>query len=335
MKAYRLHAFEGPDAIRWEDLPTPEPGPGQIRVRVRATSLNFRDLMISKGIYNPRLKLPLIPLSDGAGEVSAVGTGVTRYRLGDRVVSAFMPGWVDGEPTDTKVRSALGGEVDGMLAEEVVLPETGVLPIPSHLSFEEAATLPCAAVTAWNALFETGSLQPGDSVLVQGTGGVSIFALQFARMAGARVIATSSSDAKLARVKEMGASDLINYRTTPDWDKPVRQLTGGVGVDAIVEVGGAGTLPLSIRCVKLGGYVALIGVLTGGGEFNPMPVLMRHIRLQGIFVGSVQMFAGMLKAIEVAQMRPVIDRVFPFEQAIDALKHMESGSHFGKVVIRV
>ncbi len=335
MKAYRLHAFEGPDAIRWEDLPTPEPGPGQIRVRVRATSLNFRDLMISKGIYNPRLKLPLIPLSDGAGEVSAVGTGVTRYRLGDRVVSAFMPGWVDGEPTDTKVRSALGGEVDGMLAEEVVLPETGVLPIPSHLSFEEAATLPCAAVTAWNALFETGSLQPGDSVLVQGTGGVSIFALQFARMAGARVIVTSSSDAKLARVKEMGASDLINYRTTPDWDKPVRQLTGGVGVDAIVEVGGAGTLPLSIRCVKLGGYVALIGVLTGGGEFNPMPVLMRHIRLQGIFVGSVQMFAGMLKAIEVAQMRPVIDRVFPFEQAIDALKHMESGSHFGKVVIRV
>ncbi len=335
MKAYRLHAFEGPDAIRWEDLPTPEPGPGQIRVRVRATSLNFRDLMISKGIYNPRLKLPLIPLSDGAGEVSAVGTGVTRYRLGDRVVSAFMPGWVDGEPTDTKVRSALGGEVDGMLAEEVVLPETGVLPIPSHLSFEEAATLPCAAVTAWNALFETGSLQPGDSVLVQGTGGVSIFALQFARMAGARVIATSSSDAKLARVKEMGASDLINYRTTPDWDKPVRQLTGGVGVDAIVEVGGAGTLPLSIRCVKLGGYVALSGVLTGGGEFNPMPVLMRHIRLQGIFVGSVQMFAGMLKAIEVAQMRPVIDRVFPFEQAIDALKHMESGSHFGKVVIRV
>ncbi len=335
MKAYRLHAFEGPNAIHREELPTPEPGPGQIRVRVRATSLNFRDLMISKGIYNPKLKLPRIPLSDGAGEVSAVGAGVTGFQVGDRVVSAFMPGWVDGPPTDAKVRSALGGEVDGMLAEEVVLPESGVLPIPAHLSFEEAATLPCAAVTAWNALFETGSLQPGDSVLVQGTGGVSIFALQFARMAGARVIATSSSDAKLARVKEMGASDLINYRTTPDWDKSVRQRTGGVGVDAIVEVGGAGTLPLSTRCVKLGGYIALIGVLTGAGDFNPIPLLMRHIRLQGIFVGSVQMFAGMLKAVEVAQMRPVIDRVFAFEETVDALKHLESGSHFGKVVITV
>lgn len=335
MKAYRLPTFDGPDAIQIEDLPTPEPGPGQVRVRVRATSLNFRDLMISRGLYNPRLKLPVVPLSDGAGEVSAVGDGVSRFRVGDRVVSAFMPGWHDGPPNEEKARSALGGDVDGMLAEEVILPEMGILPIPAHLSFAEAATLPCAALTAWNALFESGNLRPGDSVLVQGTGGVSIFALQFARMAGVRVIATSSSDAKLARVREMGASDVINYRTTPDWDRSVRKLTAGRGVDAIVEVGGAGTLPLSTRSVKLGGYIALIGVLAGAGDFNPVPLLMKQIRLQGILVGSVRMFASMLMAIEVAQMRPVVDRVFSFEQAAEALKYLESGAHFGKVVITV
>jgi NADPH:quinone reductase-like Zn-dependent oxidoreductase len=333
MKAYRLHEFGGPQSLRLEERPAPEPGPGQVRVRIRAGSLNFRDLMISKGVYNPKLKLPLIPLSDGAGEVSAVGDGVTRFRVGDRVVSAFMPGWVEGPPTDAKVRSALGGDIDGVLAEEVVLPEAGLLPIPAHLSFEEAATLPCAAVTAWNALLETGGIRPGDSVLVQGTGGVSIFALQFARLAGARVIATSSSDAKLSRVQEMGASDLINYKATPDWDKRVRELTGGRGVDMIIEVGGAGTLPMSTRSIKLGGYIALIGVLTGAGDFNPIPLLMRNIRLQGIFVGSVQMFASMLKAIEISRLRPVVDRVFPFDQAVDAMKYLESGAHFGKVVI--
>jgi len=335
MKAYRLHAFGGPDSLTCEDLPSPEPGFGQVRVRLRAASLNFRDLMISKGIYNPKLKLPLIPLSDGAGEVAAVGEGVTRFRVGDRVVSAFMPGWVDGPPTEAKVRSALGGEADGVLAEEVVLPEAGLLPIPVHLSFEEAATLPCAALTAWNALVETGGIRPGDSVLVQGTGGVSIFALQFARLAGARVIATSSSDEKLARARELGASDGINYKTTPAWDKRVRELTGGQGVDRIIEVGGAGTLPLSTRAIKLGGYIALIGVLTGAGEFNPIPLLMKNLRLQGIFVGSVAMFESMLKAIEASRLRPVIDRVFPFEQAVEALKYLESGAHLGKIVIAI
>ncbi len=335
MKAYRLQTFGGPESLKLEGLPSPEPGIGQVLVRVRAASLNFRDLMVSRGVYNPKLKLPLIPLSDGAGEVAAVGEGVTRFRVGDRVVASFMPGWTEGPPTELKVRSALGGEVDGMLAEEVVLPETGLLPIPAHLSFEEAATLPCAAVTAWNAIVETGGIRPGDSVLVQGTGGVSIFALQFARLAGARVIATSSSDSKLARLVEMGASEVINYRTTPAWDKPVRQLTGGIGADMIVEVGGAGTLPLSTRAIKLGGYIALIGVLTGAGDFNPIPLLMRNIRLQGIFVGSVGMFASMLKAIEVSQLRPVVDRVFPFDQAVDALKYLESGAHFGKVAIAI
>lgn len=333
MKAYRLHAFGGPDSLRCEDLPSPEPAPGQVGLRLRAASLNFRDLMIAKGIYNPKLKLPLIPLSDGAFEVAALGEGATRFRVGDRVVSAFMPGWIEGPPTEAGARSALGAEAGGVLAEEVVLPEAGLLPIPDHLSFEEAATLPCAAVTAWNALVETGGIRPGDSVLVQGTGGVSIFALQFARLAGARVIATSSSDAKLARVREMGASDGINYKATPDWDRRVRELTGRRGVDTIVEVGGAGTLPQSTRAIKIGGYIALIGVLTGGGEFNPMSLLMKNIRLQGIFVGSVRMFDSMLRAIETNLMHPVVDRVFPFDQAVEALKYLESGSHFGKVVI--
>lgn len=337
MKAYRLPAFNGPRSLERVDLPSPEPGPGQVRVRLRAASLNYRDLMISKGVYNPRLRLPLIPLSDGAGEVAAVGDGAGRFRVGDRVMSAFMPGWPAGEPTEARVRSALGGEVDGVLAEETVLPESGLLPIPEHLSFEEAATLPCAAVTAWNALVETGGIRPGNSVLVQGTGGVSLFALQFARMAGARVIATSSRDDKLARALELGASDGINYRTTPDWEKRVRELTGGVGVDMIVEVGGVGTLPRSARAIKLGGYIALIGVLTGtgAGDFNPLPLLMRNIRLQGIFVGSVAMFESMAAAIATAGMRPVVDRIFPFDQAVAALEYLESGAHFGKVVIAI
>ncbi len=214
-----------------------------------------------------------------------------------------------------------------------MLPETGLLPIPAHLSFTEAATLPCAAVTAWNALMEAGGVRPGDSVLTQGTGGVSLFAVQFARLAGARVIATSSSDEKLAKVRKLGASDGINYKTTPDWDKRVRELTGGQGVDLIVEVGGAGTLPRSTRAIKLGGQIALIGILTGAGEFNPISVLMKSIRLQGIFVGSVRMFESMLRAVELSQLRPVVDFVFPFDQAVEALKYLESGAHFGKVVI--
>jgi NADPH:quinone reductase-like Zn-dependent oxidoreductase len=333
MKAYRLHAFGGPESLQCDELPSPEPGPGQVRLRLRAASLNFRDLMMSKGIYNPKLKLPLIPLSDGAFEVAALGEGAMRFRVGDRVMSAFMPGWLDGPPSEAGARSALGAEAAGVLAEEVVLPAAGLLPIPVHLSFEEAATLPCAAVTAWNALVDTGGIRPGNSVLIQGTGGVSIFALQFARLAGARVIATSSSDEKLARVREMGASDGINYKATPDWDKRVRELTDRQGVDMIVEVGGAGTLPQSTRAIKIGGYIALIGVLTGGGEFNPISLLMKNIRLQGIFVGSVRMFESMLKAIEVSQLHPVVDRVFPFDQAVEALKYLESGAHFGKVVI--
>jgi NADPH:quinone reductase-like Zn-dependent oxidoreductase len=275
-----------------------------------------------------------VPLSDGAGEVAAVGDGVTRVRAGDRVAGCFMPAWVDGEPTEAKARSALGGGGTGMLAEYVVLPAEGLVRCPDHLSDEEAATLPCAAVTAWHALVTEGGVKAGDVVLTQGTGGVSVFALQFARRLGARVIATSGSDAKLARVVQMGASDGINYKTTPEWGGRARELTG-LGVDHVVEVGGAGTMPESMRAVRMGGRVSLIGVLSGAGQFNPTPVLMKNLRVQGIFVGSREMFEAMNRAIALHKMRPVVDRVFPLSEARAALHHMEGGSHFGKVVIRV
>jgi NADPH:quinone reductase-like Zn-dependent oxidoreductase len=246
-----------------------------------------------------------------------------------------MQKWISGPVDDEKAGSAMGGAINGMLAERVCLNAEGLTRFPEHLSFEEAATLPCAAVTAWNALFRSGGLRPGESVLVQGTGGVSIFALQFAKMAGARVIATSSSDAKLERLKLMGADHLINYKATPEWDKAVRELTGGVGADHIVEVGGAGTLPHSIRAIRRGGHIALIGVLTGGGEIDPRPILMKAIRLQGIYVGSREMFEEMDRAIVQSGLRPVIDRVFGFEEIAAAMKHMESGAHFGKVCVRL
>jgi NADPH:quinone reductase-like Zn-dependent oxidoreductase len=336
MKAFRVHEFGGPDALRCEEVPNPTPGPGEVLVRVAAVSLNYRDLLMSRGTYNPKLKPPYIPVSDGSGEVVATGAGVTRFKPGDKVVAAFMPDWVDGPPDEEKARSALGGGGVGLLAEQAVLPAHGLVPVPSHLSIEEAATLPCAGVTAWNSLFENARVRPGDTVLVQGTGGVSIFALQLARLAGAHVIATSSSDQKLARARELGAADGINYKTTPDWDRRARALTGGKGVDHIIEVGGAGTLAQSMRAVRLGGCIALIGVLSGvSAEVNPMPVLMKSICVQGIFVGSRAMFEAMNRAIAASQMRPVVDRVFDFEQAPQALKHLESGAHFGKIVIRI
>jgi NADPH:quinone reductase-like Zn-dependent oxidoreductase len=321
------------DALTIADRPQPEPGPGQVLVRMKAWSLNYRDLMLIKGQYNPKLKLPFVPLSDGAGEVAAVGPGVRRVKVGDRVASCFMQDWVGGEPSDAKGKSALGGALPGVLAEYAVLEEDGVVSVPSHLSDEEAATLPCAALTAWHALVESGRVKAGDSVLVQGTGGVSLFALQFAKMHGARVIATSSHEEKLARVRQMGASDGINYKQVPEWGDKVRELTGG-GVDHVVEVGGAGTLNQSLRAVRTAGHVALIGVLAGPGNVNPLPVLMKSIRIHGIFVGSRDMFEAMNRAIALQQMHPVIDRVFPFTEIRQALRHMESGSHFGKICLR-
>lgn len=335
MKVYRLQEFSGPDGWKLEDAPSPKPGPGEVLVRMRAASLNFRDLMISRGVYNPHFKLPLVPLSDGAGEVVENGPGAARFRPGDRVSCNFMARWVDGPLDDLKARSALGGEVPGVLAEEVVLPECGLVGVPDSLSFEEAAALPCAGVTAWHGLFETGGVRPGQTVLTQGTGGVSIFALQFAKAAGLRVIVTSSSDAKLERARAMGAAETINYKSNPDWEKAARELTGGRGVDLVVELGGAGTLPKSLRAVKTGGTIAMIGVLSAGEGVDPVPILIRGIRLQGVFVGSRAMYESMLRAIEFHALKPVIDRVFPLDQAVDALRHLAGGSHFGKVVIGI
>lgn len=336
MRAYEIRDGFGLDHLVPVERPDPVPGPGEVLIRLRAVSLNYRDLLIIRGQYNPKLPLPRIPVSDGVGEVVATGAGVSRWKPGDRAAGLFMPAWQDGECTPEAAASALGGLVDGLLADRAVLPEDGLIEVPAHLGDEEAATLPCAALTAWNALFHQGRVRPGDVVLTQGTGGVSLFALQFARMAGARVIITSSRDEKLARAMEMGASDGINYRTTPEWDDRVLELTGGRGVDHVVELGGAGTLPRSLRAVRMNGAVSLIGVLTGvGGEVNPMPVLMKSVRLQGIFVGSRTMFEAMNRAIAQSGLRPVVDKVFPFDQAREALATMEGGSHFGKIVIRM
>ena len=335
MRAWRFNEAFGQENLKIAQLPEPAAGPGQAVVKVRACSLNYRDLVVSKGGYGNAVRPPLIPLSDGAGEVVAVGPGVSRVRPGDRVAGIFMQQWIEGPPDDAKAASAMGGAIDGMLAEKVCLSAEGLVHFPEHLSFEEAATLPCAAVTAWNALFRSGGLRPGETVLVQGTGGVSTFALQFAKMAGARVIATSGSEAKLERLRLMAADDVINYKTTPEWDKPVRAMTGGTGVDHVVEVGGAGTLPLSVKAVRRGGHIALIGVLAGRGEFDPRPLLLKSIRLQGIFVGSREMFEEMNRAIGLAGLRPVVDRVFGFEEVLDAMRYMESGAHFGKVCIKV
>jgi NADPH:quinone reductase-like Zn-dependent oxidoreductase len=336
MKAVRIHQLGGAEGLKVEERPEPAPGPGEVAVRVRAASLNFRDLMVAKGLYNPRIALPAVPLSDGAGEIVGVGPRVTDWHPGDRVAAAFMPGWVSGPPTEAGAHSALGAGGNGMLAEKVVLPASGVVRVPDHLTFEEASTLPCAAVTAWHALVSEGGVKAGDTVLIQGTGGVSTFALLFARMHGARVIATSGSDDKLARVISMGASDGVNYKTTPDWDKAVRGLTGGEGVDHVVEVGGAGTLTKSLRSVKMGGRVAMIGVLTGGAaEVTVLPVLMKNIRVQGIYVGSRAMFEDMNRAITLHRTRPVIDRVFKLDEVQDAYRYMESASHFGKIVVRL
>jgi NADPH:quinone reductase-like Zn-dependent oxidoreductase len=335
MQAYEIANGFGFENLRRVERPDPKPGPGQVVVRVRATSLNYRDLLVIKGAYNPKMPLPRVPFSDAAGVVEAIGPGVTRVKTGQRVAGIFMQTWLDGEVDDVKARSALGGAIDGVLAEFVVFDENGLVPIPEHLSFEEAATLPCAAVTAWHALVAEGGVKAGDTVLIQGTGGVSLFALQFARLAGARVIGTSSSDEKLGRAKTLGLSDGINYRSTPEWGEPARKLAGGGGVDHVVEVGGAGTLPQSLRAVRLNGRISLIGVLSGGGQFNPMPVLMKNVRVQGIFVGSRAMFEAMNRAISLHKLKPVIDRVFPFADVVSALKHLESGAHFGKVVVAV
>jgi len=318
------------------ERPTPSLEPGQVLVKVRAISLNYRDLLMVKGLYNPKMKLPRIPCSDGAGEVEAVGQGVTDWKTGDRVAGIFMQNWLDGALNRAKVRGALGGDTDGTLAEYMVLSESGLVAIPPHLSYEEAATLPCAAVTAWNAL-AAGDLKPGSTVLIQGTGGVSIFALQLALLRGARVLGISSSAEKLERARGLGLHAGLNYHQQPAWDRWAMDETGGEGVDLVVEVGGAATLERSLKALRIGGVVAQIGILSGSADPGPFPItsiLHKQARIQGIYVGSRKDFEDLNKAITLAQLRPVY-KSLTWSDAPQALASIEAGGHFGKIVLIV
>jgi NADPH:quinone reductase-like Zn-dependent oxidoreductase len=335
MKRYELRATKGIEGLAMAEAPAPTPAAGQALVRVRAVSLNYRDLLVASGMYPGGVPLPLVPISDGAGEVAAVGPGVGRVKPGDRVAGTFFEAWLSGRLTPREMATARGGSTQGMLSEYVLSTEDALVRIPDHLSFEEAATLPCAALTAWHALFEIDPLLPGETVLVLGTGGVSIFALQLAVLAGASVIVTSSSDAKLARAGALGAATTINYKT-PDWDVAVRDATGGLGVDRVIEVGGPGTFQKSLASLRMGGRLSVIGILTGfSGGVEIVPILAGSLHVDGIYVGSREMFESMNRAIERSRLSPVIDRVFPFADAPAAYEHLRSGAHFGKVVIRV
>ncbi len=337
MRAYQLpKGGASVDALQQVERPEPKPAHRQVLVKVKACSLNFRDFAIARGSYRMGVKDNLIPLSDGAGEVVETGAEVSRVKTGDRVAGNFFQRWTGGEPSADTHKSALGGGIDGMLAEYVVLEEEGVVKIPQHLSLEEGGTLPCAAVTVWHAMFEHAKLKAGDTVLLQGTGGVSIFGLRFAKAMGIRAIIISSSDEKLKRAKTLGAAHGINYKTTPEWDKAALDFTGGTGVDHVVEVGGAATLTRSFGALRPGGKVTLIGGLSGGAtELNPGLIFSRRANVQGISVGSTQMFEAMNRAVEINAIKPVIDRVFPFADAKAAYHHMASGAHFGKIVIAV
>lgn len=326
MRSYRLTGHEQP-TVALGDVQDPSPDEGQILVDLRAASLNYRDLVVAK------LTKDLVPLSDGAGIVSAIGASVHGFAVGQRVVIGFMPGWVEGEFTAAKQATGLGGPgVNGVLTERIVVPANGVVPIPNAMTFEEAATLPCAGVTAWSALFERRPVQPGETVLLLGTGGVSIFALQLAKAAGARVIITSSSDKKLDRARELGADHLINYRKMPGWDAEVRRLTDGLGADLAVDVAGPATLNDTLRATRHGGRISLMGVLTGfGGPIDTGAILEKRITLQGIYVGSV----AALRALSQVKITPQIDCIFPFENADAAYESLRRADHFGKLVVRV
>jgi NADPH:quinone reductase-like Zn-dependent oxidoreductase len=335
MKLFELQAF-GLDHLKRAERLAPEPGADEVMIRLRAVSLNYRDLLVVQGKYNPRMTLPRVPLSDGAGEVVSVGAEVTAWKPGDRVVVPFFPAWLDGDLSAAKSASALGGDVDGVLREFATFHADALLSIPAHLSFEQAATLPCAAVTAWNGLFVSGFLQPGQTLLLQGTGGVSLFGLQFGRMAGATIILISSSDAKLERARSMGAHHTINYRTEPEWGKRVLELTEGRGVDLTLEVGGAGTLSKTLRATGYAGHVSLIGVLSGiAGEVQIGHILHKSLTVRGIYVGSRAMFEAMNDAITQHRLEPVIDRIFSFDESLDAFRRLESAQHFGKIVVRI
>jgi len=337
MRAYQLpKGGAGIDALAIVDRPTPKPLYRQVLVKVVACSLNYRDLGIVRGTYRMPVRENVIPLSDGAGEVVEVGPGVTRVKAGDKVAGCFFQRWAGGEPSPTLQASALGGALDGMLAEFAVLEEDGVVKIPDHLSLEEGATLPCAGVTAWDAIMNHAKLIAGQSFLLQGTGGVSIFGLQLAHAMGIVAIVTSSSDEKLARAKALGAAFGINYKTTPEWDKAAVEFTGGRGVDHVLEVGGKDTLTRSFGAIRLGGKISIIGSVSGGAtELNPGLIFLKRANVQGISVGSMQMFEAMNAAIAANEIKPAIDRVFGFDEVKAAFHHMAAGAHFGKIVVRI
>jgi NADPH:quinone reductase-like Zn-dependent oxidoreductase len=318
------------------ERPMPEPGPGQVLLRMKAASLNWRDRIVPLRGYGSKTgTLPLIPVSDGVGEVVALGLGVTRVKAGDRVCPTILPKWISGEPVEDRM-ALRGGPLDGVMAEWMAVDQETVVKVPGHLSDEAAATLPCAALTAWSALITNGQIKPGDKVLIQGTGGVSLFALQFAKMAGAHVILLSGSDEKLQRARMMGADELINYKKVPEWGKEVRKLAGGDGVDHVVEVGGEATLPQSLRAVRTAGTLSVIGVLSGAAMTASLGMIVtRQVRLQGITVGGRDGFEAMVQAISQARMQPQVDRVFAFEELRQALDYLGSGAQFGKICIRI
>jgi NADPH:quinone reductase-like Zn-dependent oxidoreductase len=338
VRAWRLSDSFGIDRLALAEHPDPALGHGGVRVRVRAVSLNYRDVLIVEHGISPRgVRLPLQPCSDAAGEVVEIGPGVWRVQVGDRVATTVFQRWLDGDvPPREAYGSVLGGGLDGVLADHVILHEDGLVHLPEHLTDEEASTFACAGVPAWHALVTKGRTRPGETVLTQGTGGVSIFALQFALLAGARVIVTSSSDDKLEQVRALGAWETINYATTPEWADRALELTGGTGVDHVVELGGSWTIDRSIKAARPGGTVSLIGVLTGlEGRVDPHPIAVKGLRVQGIIVGSRAMFEDLNRAVAASGLRPVIDRVFPFEQAPEALRYLQAAGHVGKVVISV
>lgn len=332
MKTYRMLPGAGLSSLASMEETAPMLGPQDVRVRVRAVTLNYRDLLIAQRPANDAR--PTIPTSDGAGEVVALGSEVGRFALGDRVVGSFFPAWIEGPTSFDKTRLAFGGSIDGWLAEEVVVDASALVRIPEALSYVEAASLPCAGVTAWNALFQTAPLTPGDSVLLLGTGGVSIAALQLARAAGLTTIVTSSSAAKLERVRALGADHVIDYGATPAWEKEVLRITEGRGVDRVLEIGGEGTLLRSVAATRYGGSVAMIGGVTGfGGGVAPGVLISQSKSLLGIYVGSREHLASLARFVAARSIAPVIDRVFAFDEAREAFAHLEGGSHLGKVAI--